>query len=83
MYPRRHALINELHELIVKLRRSEAKFLQQLSARRSKLDAAGRMHWTDPLHQRISSLLRATRQELDNAQVELRRCLQNPRGAQK
>jgi hypothetical protein len=78
---RNHALINDLHETIVRLRRSEARFVQQLAARRSKLDATGGAVWTDPLHQRLFSMLAKTREELKSVQIMLRRCLLAPAGS--
>ena len=73
-----HALINDLHETIVKLHRSEAQLLQQLAARQSKLDAAGRTPLPDPLRERLCSMLAKTRDELKRVQRLLRQCLVAP-----
>jgi hypothetical protein len=63
----------DMKSLIERLRRSEQDFTKKLAYRRAALDAAGHWHWNDPLHQRLSSGLRRVRQELADAEAELRR----------
>lgn len=63
----------DTQSLIARLRRSEQDLVGKVAYRRAALDAAGRWHWNDPLHQRLSSVLRRVRQELTDAEVELRR----------
>jgi hypothetical protein len=59
--------------LIEQLRQSERSFMAKLARRRAELDAVGHLHWTDPLHLRLTAMLRNIRRELSDAETSLQR----------
>jgi hypothetical protein len=62
-----------MRSLIDQLRQSEQRFTAKLARRRAELDAVGHLHWTDPLHQRLTAMLRNIRQELSSVETSLKR----------
>jgi hypothetical protein len=60
-----------MRSLIDKLRQSEQRFIEKLVRRRAQLNAAGHLHWTDPLHLRLSAMLRSIRRDLREAEASL------------
>jgi hypothetical protein len=63
----------QLHELIVSLRRSEADFDKRLAGQKGALERANGLHESDPVYQSLFFLMRRFTKQLRRAEKELAR----------